>query len=52
VWSNLDLIVKSPKDIYVAKSEFQWDWANFEALYFLIHDDFALGQYINLVELW
>ena len=52
MWSNLDLIAKSPKHTYVANSEFQWDWANFGALYFLIHEDFALGQYINLVELW
>jgi hypothetical protein len=50
--SKLDLSVKSPKNTNVANTEFQWDWANFGALYFLIHEDFSLGQYINIVELW
>jgi hypothetical protein len=36
----------------MAKSEIQWDGANFGALYFSIHEDFAPGQYRNLVELW
>jgi hypothetical protein len=52
MWNNLDLIAKSSKNTYVANSEFQWDWAKFGALYFLIREDFSLGQYINLVELW
>jgi hypothetical protein len=36
----------------MAKSEIQWDGPNFGAMYFKIHEDFALGQYINIVELW
>jgi hypothetical protein len=51
LWSNLDLIVKIPKNPKVANSEFQWNWVTFGALYLLIHEDFALSQYINLVEL-
>jgi hypothetical protein len=50
MWSKLDLIAKSPKNTYVANSEFQWAWANFGTLYLLIHEDFALGQYIIIVE--
>jgi hypothetical protein len=50
VWSNLVLIAKSLKNTYVAKFEFLWDWANFGALYLVIHEDFALGQYIKILE--
>jgi hypothetical protein len=39
-------------DTFVAKSEIQWDWANFRALYSQIHEDFALGQYIKILEPW
>jgi hypothetical protein len=52
MFSKLDLSVKSPKNTNMANSEFQRDWANFGALYFFIHEGFALGKYINLVELW
>jgi hypothetical protein len=47
----LDFIAKRPKNPKVANSEFQWNWVIFGALYLLIHEDFALSQYINLVEL-
>jgi hypothetical protein len=33
------------------KSEFQWKWVNFEALYLPNYEDFALGQHIKFVEL-
>jgi hypothetical protein len=51
VWRNLDFIAKRPKNPKVANSEFQWNWVIFGALYLLIHEDFALSQYINLEEL-
>jgi hypothetical protein len=34
----------------MVKSEFQWNWAKFGDLYFLIHKGFSLAQYIKLVE--
>jgi hypothetical protein len=45
------LYCKRPKNSKVASSEFQWNWVILGALYLLIHEDFALSQYINLVEL-
>jgi hypothetical protein len=46
------LICKKSHEHHMAKSEIQWDGANSRAMYFKIHGDFALGQYIKLVELW
>jgi hypothetical protein len=34
------------------KSEIQWTWSIFGALYLLIHEDFVLVQYIKMIELW
>jgi hypothetical protein len=51
-WWNLDLYAKGSHEHYVTKSEIQCVEVIFGALYLLIHEDFALSQYINLVELW
>jgi hypothetical protein len=47
----LDLFAKSTHEYYMVKSEFQLNGVNFGAWYLWIHKDFALGQYIKLVEL-
>jgi hypothetical protein len=52
--SNMEkfgLNCKKTQNPKVANSEFQWNWVTFGALYLLIYEDFALRQYINLVEL-
>ena len=33
------------------KSEIQWNWLNFGALYLPNYEDFALGQHIKFVDL-
>ena len=48
---DLDLFAKAPLKLYWVKSEFQWNWVNFEALYLPNYEDFALGQHIKFVEL-
>jgi hypothetical protein len=48
---DLDLFAKAPLKLYCVKSGFQWNWVNFEALYFPNYEDFALGQHIKFVEL-
>jgi hypothetical protein len=51
VWRSLDLFAKVPHEHHMAKSEIQCVGANFGAMYFSIHEDFALSQYSKLVEL-
>jgi hypothetical protein len=48
IWTYLQ---KAPLKLYGVKSEIQWNWVNFEALYPPNYEDFALGQHIKFVEL-
>jgi hypothetical protein len=48
IWTYLQ---KAPLELYGVKSEIQWNWVNFEALYLPNYEDFALGQHIKFVEL-
>jgi hypothetical protein len=48
---DLNLFAKSPIWTLLAKSEFQWDWLNFGALYLPSYKVFALGHHIKFVEL-
>jgi hypothetical protein len=48
---DLDLFAKSPISTLLAKSEFQWGWLNFGALYLPSYKVLALGHHIKFVEL-
>jgi hypothetical protein len=48
IWAYLQ---KAPLKPYKPKSEIQWAWGIFGALYLLIHKEFAQGQYIKFEDL-
>jgi hypothetical protein len=48
---DLGLFTKSSILTLLAKSEFQWDWLNFGALYLPNYKYFALCNHIKFVEL-
>jgi hypothetical protein len=47
----LTYLQKAPFELYWVKSEIQWNWLNFGALYLPNYEDFALGQHIKFLEL-
>ena len=48
IWTDLQ---KATFELYQDKSEIQWDWLNFGALYLPNYKVFALGHHIKFVEL-
>ena len=47
-WAYLQ---KALFELYWVKSEIQWNWLNFGALYLPNYEDFARGQHIKFVDL-